>query len=126
MKYWNDVDYLGLGVASHGFIDGYRYSNTKRLDTYIEGLIENKSPICTKEFVAYKERRIERIMLSLRTTKGLDLGQYKQDFNEDLLITKSAKIKKLIELNMVEIVDGYLRITEEYFYISNSIMLELL
>ena len=29
MKYWTEVDYLGLGVSAHSYIDGYRYFNTK-------------------------------------------------------------------------------------------------
>jgi len=39
LKYWTEVDYLGLGVSAHSLIDGYRYYNTKRLDTYIAKLM---------------------------------------------------------------------------------------
>ena len=29
-KYWKDVDYLGLGVSAHSFLEGYRFNNTPR------------------------------------------------------------------------------------------------
>lgn len=125
-KYWDDSAYLGLGVSAHSYIDGYRYYNTKRLDTYIDAMNENKSAVYRKEYVSDAEHREERIMLSLRTIKGLDLEKFKQDFKEDLLRSRAEQIKKLTELKMVEVVDGYLRITEPNFNVSNQIILELI
>ncbi|MBE5741430.1 MAG: radical SAM family heme chaperone HemW [Clostridiales bacterium] len=125
-KYWDGTDYLGLGVSAHSFIDGYRYYNTKRLDTYIDHMKEGKSAVYSREYVSIAESRTERIMLSLRTTVGLDLSQFMTDFNEDLLRSKAEQIKKLKDMKMIEIVDGFLRITKDYFYVSNSIIVELL
>lgn len=126
-KYWDDeVSYLGLGVAAHSYIDGYRYYNTKRLDTYIDDLNEGKSPVYKREYVSDEERRTERIMLSLRTSKGLDLEKFKADFNEDLLRTHADIIKKMTDKKMVEVKDNFLKIKDEYFAVSNSIIVELL
>lgn len=126
LKYWNEVDYLGLGVSAHSYVDGYRFYNTKRLDTYIDAMREGKSAVYSKEYISKATQRTERIMLSLRTVQGLDLEKFKQDFNENLLISHAEKIKKLQNLKMIEIVDGFLRITEPYFYVSNSIIVELI
>ena len=126
LKYWQNVDFLGLGVSAHSYIDGYRYFNTKRLDTYIDALRDGKSPVYKREYVSNEERRTERIMLALRTAKGLDLEEFKNEFNEDLMITHGDAINKFINMKMVEIVDGFLRITEDFFYVSNSIIVELI
>lgn len=125
-KYWNNTQYLGLGVSSHSYINNYRYYNTKRLDTYLDKVNNNKSPIYKTEFVGLNERRTERIMLSLRTAKGLNLAEFKKEFKEDLLLTKTKEINKLISLNMITNKDGYLKITEQYFNVSNSIIVELI
>lgn len=125
-KYWDETNYLGLGVSAHSYIDGYRYSNTARLDTYLENVNAGKSAVHKKEYINLETRRTERIMLSLRTTKGLDLKRFEQDFNEDLLKSKSIKIRNLKRMQMIEIKDGFLRITDNYFNVSNSIILELL
>ena len=127
LKYWDDESsYLGLGVAAHSYIDGYRYYNTKRLDTYIDAMNEGKSAVYSKEYVSNEEHRIERIMLSLRTQKGLDLDKFKKDFNEDILRTRAEAIKKMTELGMIEIKDNYIKIKDDYFAVSNSIIVELI
>lgn len=127
LKYWDEESsYLGLGVAAHSYIDGYRYYNTKRLDTYIDAMNEGKSAVYSKEYVSNEEHRIERIMLSLRTQKGLDLDKFKKDFNEDILRTRAEAIKKMTELGMIEIKDNYLKIKDDYFAVSNSIIVELI
>ena len=127
LKYWDDgVSYLGLGVAAHSYIDGYRYYNTKRLDTYIDDMKDGKSAVYSREYVSDEERREERIMLSLRTTKGLDLEKFKKDFNEDLLRTHTDVINRFIDKGMVEVKDNFLRIRNAYFAVSNSIIVELI
>jgi len=125
-KYWNEVEYLGLGVSAHSYMDNYRFSNTKRLDTYIETIEGGHLPIDSKEYLNFEERKTERIMLSLRLASGLDLDEFKKEFHEDLLKTKKDVIDNLIEMDLVKIEDGYLKLTEDSFYVSNKIILELL
>ena len=125
-KYWDGSEFLGLGVSAYSYLDGYRYYNTKRLDTYLEAMTDGKSAVYSKEYISIKEKRTERIMLSLRTAKGLDLEQFKQDFNEDLLKTRAKQIAKLKKLNMIIVENGFIRITDPYFYVSNNIIVEIL
>lgn len=125
-KYWNGTDYLGLGVSAHSYVDGYRFYNTKRLDTYIDNMEQGKSAVYAKEYVSKAEKRTEYIMLALRTTKGLNLAQFEEIFKENLQLSKALEIKKLTNLGMVEVVDGYLRITDKHFFVSNSIIVELI
>ena len=124
-KYWDETNYVGLGVSAHSFIDGYRYYNTKRLDTYLDAMADGKSAVYKREFIGDTERREERIMLSLRTAQGLDLEQFNQDFHEDLMHSHGAQIKQMMDKGMLEVVDGYLRVTDKYFYVSNAMILEL-
>ena len=125
-KYWDGTQYLGLGVAAHSYIDGYRYQNLNRMDLYYQTIKAGKSPIYTREYVSDKQRRTEMIMLSLRTAKGLNLEKFKAEFNEDLLRSKAEQIKQLKKLNAIKVKDGYLRIVEDKFNVSNSIILELI
>ena len=125
-KYWDGTNYLGLGVSAHSYIDDYRFYNTKRLDTYLDAMADGRSAVYKREFIGEAERRTERIMLSLRTARGLDLNQFNQDFHEDLLHSRAAAIKRYTDAGMLEIVDGFLKVADNYFYISNSIILDLL
>ena len=125
-KYWDGTEYLGLGVSAYSYIDGYRHYNTKRLDTYLDAMRDGKSAVYSKEYVSIKDKRTERIMLALRTAKGLNLEDFKNEFKEDLLKTRAKQIVKLKQLKMLIVEDGYLRIADDYFYVSNSIILELI
>jgi len=114
-----------LGVSAHSYVGGYRFYNTKLLDSYIDYMQSGKSAVYSKEYVSKAERRTERIMLSLRTVDGLDLKRFKKDFEEDLLISRAPQINKYRELGMLDIKDDMLFVTEKYFYVSNSLILEL-
>ncbi len=125
-KYWKDVDYLGLGVSAHSFLEGYRFNNTPRLDEYIEMINNGQLPIVEKEFIREDDRRTEYIMLSLRLATGLNLKKFRKRFNEDLLKTRANQIQTLIKNGYVYIEDGFLKIAPQHFYVSNRIILELL
>ena len=125
-KYWKDVDYLGLGVSAHSFLEGYRFNNTPRLDEYIDLINQNKLPVIEKEFIRDSEKRTEYIMLSLRLATGLNLEKFRKRFREDLLKTRANQIQMLIKNGYVYIDDGFLKIAPEHFYVSNRIILELL
>lgn len=125
-KYWKDIDYLGLGVSAHSFLEGYRFNNTPRLDEYIEKINNEELPVVNKEYIRDSERRTEYIMLSLRLATGLNLEKFRKRFKEDLLKTRASQIQSLIKNGYVFIEEGYLKIAPEHFYVSNRIILELL
>lgn len=126
MKYWDNSNFLGLGVSAYSYIDNYRFSNTKRVDTYIDNIREGKSARHIKQYISKKDRRTERIMLGLRTERGLDLEAFKKEFNEDLLESKEIELKVMMKEGMLEIVDGFLKVCENYFYVINPIIVELM
>ena len=63
-------------------------------------------------------------MLALRTSKGLNLRQFKAKFGENLLKTKQKEIENLLRLNKIAIENGCLKITD--FCVSNAIILDLI
>lgn len=125
-KYWNETEYLGLGVSAHSNVDGYRYYNTKRLDTYIDRMQRGETAAYSKEYQPKAQRRTERIMLSLRTAKGLDIEKFNEDFKEDIMRSRAEQIRRLMEQGVLIEEKGFLKITEPYFYVSNSIIVDLL
>ena len=125
-KYWKDIDYLGLGVSAHSFLEGYRFNNTPRLDEYIEMINNDQLPVVEREFIRDSDRRTEYIMLSLRLATGLNLEKFRKRFKEDLLKTRANQIQNLIKYGYVYIEDGFLKIAPQHFYVSNRIILELL
>ena len=125
--YWNRADYLGLGVSSHSYICGVRFSNTSKIDTYISIInSKNKPPVVHAKKITKAEMKEEMIMLSLRTIDGLDTKAFEEEFGENLLVTKNEELKKLIKLGLVVLdKNNHIKATDAGFLLLNRVILEL-
>ncbi|HNQ34757.1 MAG TPA: radical SAM family heme chaperone HemW [bacterium] len=74
LKYWNGVDYLGLGPDAHSFQSGRRWWNAADLPAYCRHLRLGRDPVAGLEELTSEERRRENIYLGLRTSRGLSLA----------------------------------------------------
>ncbi len=123
-SYWNGTNYIGLGVAASSFINDVRFSNTSNFGEYINLLSKRQLPISERENLTINQKREERIMLALRTSKGLNLRAFQKEFGENLLVSKKHAIENLIKLNKIKIEKGFLKVVD--FYVSNAVILELI
>jgi len=112
--YWNRSDYLGLGLAAHSYVNGARFANTENFAKYYEMIEQNQEvPIEVLKNLSKDEMREEAIMLSLRTSDGLDLNDYKKEFGENLLAKRKEIVSELIK-------NGFLILTSENKLICTS------
>ena len=107
LVYWNAKEYYGFGLGASGYISNVRYINTKNLTKYLNN--DNKRE---KEILSKNDLKEEYIMLKLRLNEGMDLEEYEEMFDEDLLISKEKEIKSLLRDNLIKI-DGN-RLTSTY------------
>jgi oxygen-independent coproporphyrinogen-3 oxidase len=70
--YWDGSEYLGLGPSAHSYLTGERVWNVFRWDRYREAATRNESLREGQEILDHDQRRLERIWLGLRTSRGLD------------------------------------------------------
>ncbi len=119
--YWQGGEYLGVGLAAHSYYKNTRIANTKNFDLYLSQKNYQKSHV-----LSIDEQREERIMLGLRTSRGIDLIKFNNDFQDDLVFSKNDDINDLIKLDMIEIKDNFLRIKPDHFGKTNSIIIKLL
>ena len=73
-KYWNHTPYLGLGPAAHSFRKNERWWNERSLNRWLQALAENRSPVAGRELLSEDQMNMEKILLGLRTDKGIDLA----------------------------------------------------
>ena len=76
--YWSGADWLGIGPGAHSHVAGRRWWNAKHPSGYAEALGAGRSPIAGWEDLDAQQRRIERIMLDVRTRDGLALAEVGQ------------------------------------------------
>jgi len=122
-SYWDRSIYYGFGPSAHSFDGKQRFYNTTNIQNYIaEGLKNNFSV----EYDKLSESDIinEYLMLSLRTSKGLNLEDYQQHFGNSELSRLKAKVSKLNQ-DWFNYTEKFLSLTKEGMFVSNHILINL-
>jgi oxygen-independent coproporphyrinogen-3 oxidase len=122
-KYWQHVPYLGLGPASHSFLDNMRWWNKAAVKTYLNEIAQGKMPLENTEILQPEQMQLEALFLGLRTKSGIDLKRYKTKHGVDLLAEKRKIIDELIKNKLVELKKGFLRPTRAGMAIADSLAL---
>lgn len=126
--YWEGKPYLGLGPSAHSY-DGnkIRRANPADLFGYIKRFSNHaQTKFYNEEMLDKKKLLEEKIMLSLRTSKGIDLNKISLEFGSSSLesLLKSAR-SHLIKGNLNE-ENGYLKISPKGLMIADIIIVDLL
>lgn len=116
--YWTGGDYLGLGCAAHSFINGDRFSNP-----YYNEYMSGKQHV-NRYTVKAAGRLEETLMLETRLTRGVSLNDIALRFGENVKNKLTASAGQLKDL--VEIKDGFLKLTEEGFMLHNAVVYKLI
>lgn len=125
LNYWQQGDYLGVGLSSHSYMDGVRWGNVCGIREYINNIREGKSVIDGEEVLTKEQKKEETIMLALRTVYGLDIAKFNSDFNCNLLLDKSKEIAFLVKNNFISLNNNVLKVRNNSFYVLNSIIEKL-
>ncbi len=120
LKYWHMQEYAGFGPGAHSDFGGVRYGYTRDLDAYLRGDLT----LSESEEIPPLERELEYIMLSLRTTDGIDRHHYEYCYRQPF-----APIEKRLELyeshGMAQRTEHGWRLTPQGFLVSNQIIADL-
>lgn len=117
LNYWDCGEYLGIGPAAHSFIDGKRFYYGRNMDDFA-----NDKTI----FDCNGGDAEEFIILSLRTTSGLDLNEYKKRFNKEISQSFLQKINEFTKFGFVIVKDNKISLTPSGFLVSNTIISDLI
>jgi oxygen-independent coproporphyrinogen-3 oxidase len=112
LKYWQCVDYLGIGSGSHSCFGGKRFCVPSDRESFI--LDDHQTTQLTDSNPYTFE---EVAMLSLRLTTGLDTKKYPQYAQKVL-----SKATPLERCGYLTIQDGVVSLTKKGFLVSNSII----
>ena len=124
LNYWERGEYIGIGVSASSFIGGRRFTNTFKIDEYINAIIYNKSPEISSDLIEGTDAEFEFIMLGLRTEKGISASKFKSLFNKDFFSEYAEILKK--KEKYLDISGDVIKIKEDYFYVQNDIILDFM
>lgn len=119
---WRLREYIGIGPSAHSFYKGKRYFNPSDLDSYIlsNGILKRVEE--GENFLI--DREIEFVMLGLRTREGISFFRYKEIFGYDFIEKYKESLSKVARY--IDISEEGIRILDDYYYISNYIIGELI
>lgn len=116
--YWRRAPYIGLGPGAHSLTGNVRSWNSQELPhRSTDGSPATYSR--TSETLSPEDIRVERIMLSLRTDKGLKAAELYS-------LADRAVINSLLSEGALEKQGGSIRIPEDHLFTSDEIIRELI
>ena len=123
LKYWHTEEYIGFGLSAHSYYGGKRFYNTSDFDEYFTldsaKYRMEESDVCGKDPFEYA-------MLALRTDEGFSLSEYEELFGVSFIDGKGEKLRLLEAGGFLKIGNGRIALTDKGFYVSNSILSDLL
>ena len=119
LVYWNNLEYYGFGIGASGYIDGYRYDNTKSYQSYLKG-----NYILEKHKLSKIEKIENEFILGFRKLEGINIIDFKNKYNIDVLDIDI--VKQLLKESKLLIDNNHLKINPKYIYISNTILVNFI
>ena len=119
IKYWENKEFIGVGLSASEYLNGIRTSNVKNFHKYYSSLKNKRKPIDEKtiEIVDEKEKEKLKSMLGLRLVK-----KGTEYFN-------NKKIENLLKDGLLEIFENEegkkrLRLTRKGILLANNVFIE--
>ncbi|HEY9744584.1 MAG TPA: radical SAM family heme chaperone HemW [Oculatellaceae cyanobacterium] len=120
LNYWNQGDFLALGVAAHGYWNGVRYETVRDLQAYLE------NPLAGERFPCEPEEQLENaIIFGLRKAEGIDIPALERVFGFDFQ-ARYGHILTKYEGEFLERRAERLVLKEQAIQVSNVILSEFL
>ena len=113
-RYWTLAEYLGFGPGAHSDFGGERFALARDLDAYLAG----ETVYSEKSVPSPREREEERVMLALRTTRGVAAHTLPEAARR---ILRNCEAHGLAHLS-----GGFYALTPRGFLVSNAILVDLL
>lgn len=123
--YWQRVPYTGLGPGAHSFDGINRFWNNPLLDAYIKGIQKDGRPPRKYDRLNDTEASREQVMLSLRTTQGLDTLLYRRLWGVRRYNHLMRAATPLLDRGHLLFEDGYLKINPPQFFVADSFIRDL-
>lgn len=106
--YWKNVPFYAFGLGSASFIGGLRFSRPKSMKGYadfVENLEKGTVDWDKNEHVDSKDIASDVIMLSLRTSRGIDLRDFGKEFGSSLVRSLCYAFRDYVESGHVVSLD---------------------
>ena len=123
LRYWQCLDYLGLGMGAHSLTGGERWRNASNFEEYYEGVARDRYRFDV-QVLSKQEEESEYIMLAFRLQSGVQLKDFAKKFGCDFThkyLQAIAKNAKYLDISPNSVAIKY-----EYLQLMNSIIVDFI
>ncbi len=120
LTYWRAEEYYAFGISAHGYLSGFRYANTRDLESYLANSQSIDKLTVSNEMVSRTESKIEEALLRLRLEEGLSLDASSENCLD------YAKMDNLIREGFVIKQNDYIKLSSKGVLVSNTVISELI
>ena len=123
LKYWHDEEYIGIGVSSHSYFEGRRFYNSNGFSEYFS---YDEAKYRQRENELSGIQKDEYIMLRLRLSEGIVFRDYQLIFGESFTTGRENLLQSFVRAGYAVFDEHRFALTEKGFYLSNSIISQLI
>lgn len=124
-SYWKQQPYIGIGPSAHSYNLTSRQWNVSSITTYIKAIAENEL-FFESEILSTNDRYNDFVMVSLRTSDGIDVTLLEKEFGTDFKEYCLQNAQKFIKTNKVDYSNDKLCLSSQGVQISNLIIMDLM
>ena len=124
--YWSGGNYLGFGAGAHSHVAGHRWWTVRLPRDYIAKASASSSTVDGEERLAPSAVAAEALMLGLRLASGVDLVGFARRFGPEVLERRRGLLRDLTAQGLLEVDEGWVRLTDRGTLVANDALCRLL
>ena len=128
LSYWNQEEYIGLGLSASSYENNIRYKNIDDLEKYIENISnDNIAKNTIIEEKQSKEHKMKEYMiLGLRKINGINITEFRRKFNVSPLYLFNKELTKLVREDLIRIDINNIRLSKKGLDLANIVWEEFI
>lgn len=121
ITYWENLPYIGFGVAAGSYFERKRTRNVLKLYNYYKKIDRDILPVGLYEHLKGKKAKGEHIIMNLRTLKGCDKHLYYVRFGSFPETDFGKEIKFLKENKLIREDKQFIQLTQKGLFLANVV-----
>lgn len=123
-SYWEGSKYMGIGPSAHSFNKTSREWNVANNQKYLNDIYSDVLPSQTEQ-LKLNDRFNEYLMVSFRTSKGVNIKYIEDEFGSSVLAEFAENVQEYISKKWLVLEKGFYKTTKEGKLMADKIASEL-
>jgi oxygen-independent coproporphyrinogen-3 oxidase len=120
-NYWQNGEYLGLGVGAASYLAGHRTVHTRDLETYCAALESGACVPSDDERLEGAAKVGEAAMLALRTAEGVDVAAFAERYDVDFHAYYASVLSEMRATGTLDVTPSHVRLTRRGRFVANDV-----